>query len=300
VPVCLCRDIDMEHDYFQFRIWDRNNYTTRQSDWLMRHRPGIHMVYRLHEVLVYPKEQTTTKEIPWEVSAVGHSGGGGGTSRDGSTIPATRLRCIVSSVTFWLLRHYGHQVPSVLCLGIRLRCPENAERHCRLTRGPRRGVCVAWQVYEVETATSWHVKIGHQHSQSYKRYLFDLSLLEKDLRDEGDRPSDHTLYYLGITHFALIEAGIPLMTTEAEKAAFVEEVNERVEKGLFFLSERICLHRDSPNWEQTWASMRWLAYSYQVRVRSRQMTSAPVIPNQLPHRSRGRPLPHPLTPFRLD
>jgi hypothetical protein len=44
------RDIDHVHDYFQFQIWDRNNLTTRQSDWLMRHKEGIHMIYRLHEV----------------------------------------------------------------------------------------------------------------------------------------------------------------------------------------------------------------------------------------------------------
>jgi hypothetical protein len=31
----------------------------------------------------------------------------------------------------------------------------------------------------------------------------------QDLQDEGESPSDHTLYYLGITHFALIESGIP-------------------------------------------------------------------------------------------
>ena len=47
-------DLDMDHDYFQFKIWDRNNITTRQSDWLMQHREGTYMVYRLHEVSSRP------------------------------------------------------------------------------------------------------------------------------------------------------------------------------------------------------------------------------------------------------
>lgn len=55
-----CRDIDHVHDYFQFQIWDRNNLTTRQSDWLMRHREGIHMIYRLHEVRMHGASPTLT------------------------------------------------------------------------------------------------------------------------------------------------------------------------------------------------------------------------------------------------
>jgi hypothetical protein len=41
---------------------------------------------------------------------------------------------------------------------------------------------------QVETPTSWHVKTGHGHSQSYRRYLFDLSLLEKVSRPPHDDP----------------------------------------------------------------------------------------------------------------
>lgn len=49
------------------------------------------------------------------------------------------------------------------------------------------------------------------------------------------------------------------------QAGFAEEINRRVEAGLHYLNERIERHLNSSNWEQTWASMRWLAYSYQVR-----------------------------------
>lgn len=58
-------------------------------------------------------------------------------------------------------------------------------------------------------SAGWHVKTGHQHSVSYNRFLFDLDLLTKDLEEQGNKPEAHTLYYLGITHFALIEAGVP-------------------------------------------------------------------------------------------
>jgi hypothetical protein len=185
----LSSDLDHEHDFFQFRIWDRNNLTTRQSDWLMRHRAGISMYYRLHEVLVYPVEEPSTKELGWEV-------------------------------------------------------------------------------YEVETPTSWHVTAGHGHSQSYRRYQFDLDLLERDLRDEGSSPSDHTLYYLGITSFAAVEAGAQLLedtqADEAAKRSFKEEAQRRIEQGLYYLQQRVEAHIDSEYWEQTWAAMRWIAYAYQV------------------------------------
>ena len=62
-------------------------------------------------------------------------------------------------------------------------------------------------------------------------FLFDLNLLEKDLEDEGDSPSDHTLYYLGLTHFALIEAKIPMLSTKEEREEFANgEVSEREDK----------------------------------------------------------------------
>ncbi len=38
-------------DVYRFTIYDRNGYTTRQIDWLLRHRQGLGMRYHLHEVL---------------------------------------------------------------------------------------------------------------------------------------------------------------------------------------------------------------------------------------------------------
>ena len=39
-----------EYDVFRFTIVDRSGITTRQCDWLLRHRAGLAMRYHLHEV----------------------------------------------------------------------------------------------------------------------------------------------------------------------------------------------------------------------------------------------------------
>lgn len=49
-----------------------------------------------------------------------------------------------------------------------------------------------------------------------------------------------------------------------ERHKFLIEMNKRVDLGIHYLSQRIEKHLNSPNWEQTWATMRWLAYAYQV------------------------------------
>ena len=45
---------------------------------------------------------------------------------------------------------------------------------------------------------------AHGHSQSYKRYLFDLELLAQDEAELGD--DHHVQYYIGATSFAALEA----------------------------------------------------------------------------------------------
>jgi hypothetical protein len=39
------------YEVYRFTIYDRNGYTTRNIDWLLRHREGLSMRYHLHEVL---------------------------------------------------------------------------------------------------------------------------------------------------------------------------------------------------------------------------------------------------------
>ena len=62
-----------------------------------------------------------------------------------------------------------------------------------------------WKVHEVEVKgrKSWHSTLNHGHTQSYKRYLFDLELLRQDEEEFADDP--HVLYYLASTSFAALE-----------------------------------------------------------------------------------------------
>jgi hypothetical protein len=113
-------------------------------------------VCRVLQVLVYPVEHTITKEIPWEVYEV-------------ATLPQS------SPAT---LRAFLSTCSHLWCSALRKRCliPVLAV------------VCLYVRMLQVETPTSWHVKTGHGHSQSYRRYLFDLSLLEKVSRPPHDHP----------------------------------------------------------------------------------------------------------------
>ena len=63
---------------------------------------------------------------------------------------------------------------------------------------------IEWVLREIEQTGSWHTTVGHSSSHASKRYIFDLSYLEKDLETYGWDP--HTHYYLGVTHHAYIEA----------------------------------------------------------------------------------------------
>ena len=58
----------------------------------------------------------------------------------------------------------------------------------------------------MEGRKSWHSMMNHGHTQSYKRYLFDLDLLRQDEVELGD--DAHVLYYIGATSFAALEVNI--------------------------------------------------------------------------------------------
>jgi len=65
-------DLDFDHVVFQFKIWDRNAHTTRMSEWLLLHRPGLAFTYRLHEQLQVTADSSLkmSKKLPWEVREV--------------------------------------------------------------------------------------------------------------------------------------------------------------------------------------------------------------------------------------
>lgn len=61
-----------------------------------------------------------------------------------------------------------------------------------------------WVIKEIEKPGTWHNTVGHGSSMSSKRFLFDLSLLNKDLIEYGH--DSHTHYYLGVTYEAVATA----------------------------------------------------------------------------------------------
>jgi hypothetical protein len=63
-------DLDTEHDAYRFTIYDRDFLRMRRCDWLLRHRPGLRMRYRLHEVLDFGDETYTPKHLAWEVREI--------------------------------------------------------------------------------------------------------------------------------------------------------------------------------------------------------------------------------------
>jgi tetratricopeptide (TPR) repeat protein len=63
-------DLDLDHQTFEFMIWDRSGHTTRQVAWLQRHIPNLAFKYRLHEVLDVPGGFFPVKNLSWEVREV--------------------------------------------------------------------------------------------------------------------------------------------------------------------------------------------------------------------------------------
>lgn len=57
---------------------------------------------------------------------------------------------------------------------------------------------ISFVVQEVKKEGTWHTQEGHGHANSYKRKLFDLSLLAKDYKIYGDTNS-RIHYYLGMS-----------------------------------------------------------------------------------------------------
>ena len=125
----------------------------------------------------------------------------------------------------------------------------------------------SWRIYEREVPgrLTWHATSQSEiffqngtkvrgHSQSYERYLKDLKLLDLDLKDLG--PEDpHTLYYLGATHLAALEAMLGVGTHARTPAT-----DAHVDNAIFYLERRVRIQSSFD--EMLWASMRWLAHAY--------------------------------------
>lgn len=141
----------------------------------------------------------------------------------------------------WLVRHEQN-------LTFRYRVHEELEQG---TAGPDK--LVSWQMHEkeIEGRTSWH-KGGSSHS--YERYLDDLELLYLDLRDGGGR-DNHTLYFLGLTHLAALEAKLGV-----GEHSRTPEVDAHVNRGMRYLTDALDVIDDkTPRYA---SALRWLAYAH--------------------------------------
>jgi hypothetical protein len=63
------KDLDFFHEVFRFTVYDRNGASTRQVDWLLRHKENLKMRYHLHEVLDIGY-YTKILSIPWQVHEI--------------------------------------------------------------------------------------------------------------------------------------------------------------------------------------------------------------------------------------
>ena len=112
---------------------------------------------------------------------------------------------------------------------------------------------IEWVLHEIEQTGSWHTTVGHEHSMSAKRYLFDLELLYKDLDIYGHDP--HTHYYLGVTHEAFAEKFL-------NHEGYSDEIVKHVQLSVQYLTLRCVSTYDDEFPEERWAAMYMLGTVY--------------------------------------
>jgi hypothetical protein len=142
----------------------------------------------------------------------------------------------------WLLRHRA---------GLRMRY----HLHEVIDIGPYNPTPIPWVLREIEKAGSWHTTVGHGHSMSAQRYLFDLELLQKDVHMYGHDP--HTHHYLGVTHQAYAEKVLA-----GNGQTITEEVLFHLHAAIEAFTLRVLSRYDDEFPEERWACMFSLGALY--------------------------------------
>jgi hypothetical protein len=106
---------------------------------------------------------------------------------------------------------------------------------------------IEWTIHEIEQKGSWHTTVGHANSFSTNRYLFDLSMLYKDLAEYGHDP--HTHYYLGVTHEAY---AVGLWTSLGH---LNDDVYEHIDRAVKYMELRITAEYKDEFMEERWGTM---------------------------------------------
>ena len=108
-------DLDETADVFRFTAYDRNGYTRRKMDWLLKHREGLAMKYHLHEVLAIGLY--SAKNINWEVHEVEKPGSWHTTVGHSDSFSAKRYEFDLD-LLYKDLAIYGHDPHAHYYLGV--------------------------------------------------------------------------------------------------------------------------------------------------------------------------------------
>lgn len=115
---------------------------------------------------------------------------------------------------------------------------------------------INWVLHEIEQPGSWHTKVGHGNSMSFNRYLFDISLLQRERDMHGHDP--HTHLYLGITHHAVVEHAPPDFP--------VDQLNFHKTEAIKYLSLRATSKYDSEFPDERWTVLYSLGLLHQYNI----------------------------------
>lgn len=108
-------DLDDSADVFRFTAYDRNGYTRRRMDWLLKHRQGLAMKYHLHEVLDIG--MYSAKNINWEVHEIEKPGSWHTTVGHADSFSAKRYEFDLD-LLYKDLSIYGHDPHAHYYLGV--------------------------------------------------------------------------------------------------------------------------------------------------------------------------------------
>lgn len=116
VPTIWKEDLDFKADAFRFLVYDRNGFTTRRCDWLLRNRKGLAMRYHLHEVLDIG-ESYTWKQIEWTLREIEKPGSWHTTVGHGNSMSAKRY-VFDLELLYKDVERYGHDPHTHYYLGV--------------------------------------------------------------------------------------------------------------------------------------------------------------------------------------
>jgi hypothetical protein len=108
-------DLAENYDVFRFTAFDRNGFTKRRMDWLLRHRQGLAMRYNLHEVLDIGMYNVTL--IPWVVREIEKPGSWHTTVGHNNSFSADRYKFDLA-LLYKDLELHGHDPHTHYYLGI--------------------------------------------------------------------------------------------------------------------------------------------------------------------------------------